>query len=395
MIAKILRYWSYFLRILPYIFIFFPVLVYSWFVKNRPRYQGLWLISERGDEARDNGYHLYRYIREMHPEINVYFVLSSESPDRDKIVKLGRETIEPKSPKHFLYYILAEKVISTHLHGAAPYGKAVLPFLKFMPKKKHVMLKHGVTKDNFAFKDNYIDLLVCVSRFELECLKNSSPKIKDAIQILGFCRYDKLIDKSSEERIILFMPTFRKWLEDLSRLPNRDKYFTQDSYFTHWNSLLNNRKLIEILEEKNLKLVFYPHYRIQKYIHNFHSISNNVVIADNKKFDIQELLTKSSLMVTDFSSVFFDFVYMKKPVIYYQFDKEDYRKKHYKEGAFSYELHGFGPVLNTEQEVVDYIQHVIDNNFEMDSMYSDRLEGFFEFRDNKNSERNFRAILEL
>ena len=41
-------------------------------------------------------------------------------------------------------------------------------------------------------------------------------------------------------------------------------------------------------------------------------------------------------MITDYSSVFFDFSYMRKPVIFYQFDEKKFRKAQYAEGYFSY-----------------------------------------------------------
>src|SRR5699024_8185426 len=387
---------SYFLRIFPYLYLFFPALVYSWFCRNKEAYKHIWLICERGDEARDNGYHLYKYIREHHPEVNVYFVITDTSPDLPKVEKY-QNMVKTNSFQHYLYFILAEKALSTHIHGAAPNGKACLPFLKLIPEKKHVFLKHGLTKDKFIFNDNYVDLLVCASRFELKSLKFSNDNIRKSIQLLGFCMYDKLIDKSKSRtrKVILIIPTFRRWLEDLSRLPNSDQHFREDPYFIKWNALINDRKLIDKLERSGMKIIFYPHYRTQKFIHNFKSNSKNVIIADNHDYDIQDLLINSSMMITDFSSVFFDFAYMKKPIVYYQFDKKTYRNKNYKEGTFVYENDAFGPVYNQHHEVVNYVIKIVDQSFLMEEVYINRLKGFFEFEDNKNTERNFRAISKL
>ena len=60
------------------------------FYKNKNEYKELWLVGERGDDARDNGYHFYRYLVEKHPEINARFVITPESKDREKIEKIGR-----------------------------------------------------------------------------------------------------------------------------------------------------------------------------------------------------------------------------------------------------------------------------------------------------------------
>ena len=71
------------------------------------------------------------------------------------------------------------------------------------------------------------------------------------------------------------------------------------------------------------------------------------------------MIKKSALLITDFSSVFFDFGYMKKPIIYYQFDNELFRSNHYKEGYFSYERDGFGPVATKENDLISYIKKLI------------------------------------
>ena len=39
------------------------------------KYRELWLVCERGNDARDNGYWFYRYLKEKHPEINARYVI--------------------------------------------------------------------------------------------------------------------------------------------------------------------------------------------------------------------------------------------------------------------------------------------------------------------------------
>ena len=66
----------------------------------------IWLIAEKRTEARDNGYHLFRYLRERHPEIEAYYVITADSPDREKVERLGH-VLTADSEEHFLYYIAA------------------------------------------------------------------------------------------------------------------------------------------------------------------------------------------------------------------------------------------------------------------------------------------------
>jgi len=70
----------------------------------------------------------------------------------------------------------------------------------------------------------------------------------------------------------------------------------------------------------------------------------------------------SSLLITDYSNLFFDFAYLKKPIIYTQFDYEEYRKTQYKKGYFDYTIHGFGPVCyNLECTITKIISKLAGN----------------------------------
>ena len=60
-------------------------------------------------------------------------------------------------------------------------------------------------------------------------------------------------------------------------------------------------------------------------------------------------------MITDYSSVFFDFAYMKKPLAYWQFDSERFFAEQYGKGYFKFD-EGFGPLCIQKDEVIDFIE---------------------------------------
>ena len=101
---------------------------------------------------------------------------------------------------------------------------------------------------------------------------------------------------------------------------------------------------------------------------------------------------RCSVLITDYSSVFFDVGYMEKPVIYYQFDQEEFRKYHYQEGYFFYEKHGFGPVVLTEEALLKALRECAQNDFRMQKEYRDRLDAFYPVRDAKNCERTYQIL---
>ena len=73
--------------------------------------------------------------------------------------------------------------------------------------------------------------------------------------------------------------------------------------------LLNSKELDYLIINHNLKVVFFLHRNMQRYIEAFQGVNEKIVIASWKDYDIQELLLTSKLMITDYSSVFFDMVY--------------------------------------------------------------------------------------
>ena len=159
--------------------------------------------------------------------------------------------------------------------------------------------------------------------------------------------------------------------------------------------MLNNPSLLRLLEEQDLKLIFYPHIELQKELDKFKSPSERIILASWRDYDVQSLLMRCNLLITDYSSVFFDVGYMEKPVIYYQFDVEDFLKYHYQKGYFSYEEHGFGPVVQTEEALVNAITECAGNDFQMQKEYQDRLEAFYPVRDVRNCERTYQILCRM
>ena len=103
-------------------------------------------------------------------------------------------------------------------------------------------------------------------------------------------------------------------------------------------------------------------------------------------------MKESAFLITDYSSIFMDFGYMQKPMIYYQFDEEKFRRGQYPEGYFSYRNNGFGPVCQTQEELLEQIENAIKNNLQNPEEYKKREEEFFLLRDQNNCARIYEEI---
>jgi CDP-glycerol glycerophosphotransferase len=362
---------------------------------NFYRNNDIWLISERPSDARDNGYFLFKYVRENHPEINAVYAIKKSSSDFRRIKELGN-WVEFGGFKHYIYYLSAIVNISSHISVGKP-GGTITSYLenKGFIKTKKAFLQHGVIQNtpNFClYQKSGADLFVCGAKPEYDFVLENFGYPKGNVQYLGLCRFDNLHNHISKKQILI-MPTWRVWLK--SEKVSMNNTFIDSDYFKNYNDLINNDYLINILETHNIDLIFYPHNDMQEFIDQFSTRSDNIVIANKTKYDLQQLLKESSLLVTDYSSVFFDFAYMKKPLMYFQFDKEDFYNRQYEQGYFDYEKHGFGPVYYKLDNLIEGIDYYIQKDFSMDKEYKKRSNVFFPLYDKSNCKRNFNAIKQI
>ena len=361
--------------------------------KTNRDYRRLWLVMERGFDARDNGYWFFRYLRERQPQINVCFVIDPDSPDYSRVSQLGR-TVRWRSLKHYLMYLAADMLIGTHVQPASPDLVAFyhLRRIGIRPRGRQAFLQHGIIGNKMKmmlYPGLKVDFFASGGKMEYDYLISEYGFPEGVIQYTGLCRFDNLIRGNAPAGEILVMPTWRG-----ADYP-RGEQFYGTAFYRQFQSLLENPRLVSLLEERDLRLVFYPHIELQDELDKFRPASERIILAGWKDYDVQTLLMRCSLLVTDYSSVFFDAGYMEKPVIYYQFDMEDFRKYHYQEGYFSAEKHGFGPVASTEEALINAIYECAGNDFRMEEKYRDRLKAFFPVRDGKNCERVYEAVSRL
>ena len=241
------------------------------------------------------------------------------------------------------------------------------------------------------YKNTKFNEFICGAKPEYEFVKKEFGYKEEAVKYLGFCRFDNLHNFKVKNQILI-MPTWRKWIPSLTwSEEDKDKgknEFLKTEYYTHYNKLINNKEFIQYLEENNMKAIFYLHYEMQGYRELFSTSCSNIIIADNNAYDVQELLKESKILITDYSSVAFDFAYMKKPIIYYQFDKERYDKNHYSRGYFNYERDGFGKVIYSSNNIV---KHICDIKLNY-KLYINKCENFFTINDSNNCKRYYEEI---
>ncbi|EJJ9766689.1 CDP-glycerol glycerophosphotransferase family protein, partial [Campylobacter coli] len=147
----------------------------------------------------------------------------------------------------------------------------------------------------------------------------------------------------------------------------------------------------KLCEKYSYTIVFNPHPNIIPYLKDF-NIPSYVKIA-NQSESLQKLFCNSSLMITDYSSVAFEMAYLNKPVLYYQFDQEDFFSSHtLQKGYFDYRKNGFGPVVEKEENLLKELENLLQDNCRVFGVYKDNIDSTFAFKDGKCCERIFKIL---
>lgn len=349
----------------------------------------IWIITEFGYEARDNGFSFFKYMRQHHSDVHCYYAIKKGSCDYSKVEKYGN-VINFGSFRHFAYWCAAQYIISSKTQGFCPSYYLSLLRKKFHLWGKYVFLQHGITKDDQKFlykKNSKIDLFICGAKPEYDDILSKYGYRENEISYTGFARFDDYMNLPSPKNQILVMPTWRRYVENVN--------FTDTVYYKTWNSFLNSKDITDLLDNNNYVLYFYLHPHFKDYFHHFSTNHPKIKILSFENLDLQQLIYESKVFITDFSSLAFDFAFLNRPVIYYQYDEQEYFANHYIKGYFDYRKDGFGPVCDTIQIVTQKIKEYTRLNGSIEQQYLKNGERFFVLRDNNNCYRIYNSIIKI
>lgn len=366
----------------------------------------LWLISDRFNKADDNGEHFFEYMIRNHPDKNVYYVLSKKSVDYERMSKKGK-VIDPHSNKYKLMFHRADYVVSSHAENYIfnPLGRGG-KYVQDLYYFKYIFLQHGVTLNNLSTWINVntkkMDLFVTSCEKEYNSLLEYKYYFdSEIVKLTGMPRFDGLLEKKQkikERKTIMLSLTWRRGLaSSIDRTTDGRVYsedFKNSEYFKNLNNLMNDKRLLKVLKEKGYKIRFIPHPNVLPQLDDF--TKNEYIEIEEGSVDYQKEFCENKLLVTDYSSVAFDFAFLKKPVVYFQNDIEEfYAGQIYEKGYFDFETMGFGPVIQDYDKLVETIIELVKDDCKLDKKYQKRIKNFFKFHDNKNCERVYNEIINL
>lgn len=360
---------------------------------NNPKH--IWLFMDKDSKADDNAEHLYRFVKEKHPNKTIFFSLRKDSVDWNRLQDDGFNLVDFESNEYFEILKKSEKILSSH-NSNAMLRNADKDDIKDI---EFAFLQHGVTHNNVssAFNNININTFVTASKFEFNDISGDLSEFKfpaHQVALCGFPRHDALYESSlnvSPDSIVI-MPTWRESIVGKYTGSGHQRTYNEDfkntEYCKKWSALLNNKNLMNASKKQNI--IFIPHPEIIPYIADL-NIPTFIEVIDPTSNKIQDIFVRATMLVTDYSSVSFDLAYIGKPIIYFQFDIDDFYGSHYRKGYFEYHRDGFGPVFESETKLTSAINSFVSGKLNLEK-YKKKADEFFLSRDGLNCHRAYLHI---
>lgn len=318
------------------------------------------LFFDRPMNADDNAEHLYEYFMVNHPEYTeAYFALNPKSADWARLEARGFKLVRMFSPEFYEKFLISDLVISSQIYNLRHKGKN-------LANSRFVYLQHGIQLNDmteWVLSKNF-DVFVATGKIEADYLGKLAPK--ETLNS-GLPRLESLARREGENRVLLFMPTWRLNLHQAS-----EEQFKKSHYFRAIDSLLRDPVLLDFLERTNrmLHVKLHPNVGHRASLFQF---SERIV---NSELSYREAFELAEGVFTDFSSAVLDASFIGTPIAYYQWDAEEFFMDQAYESRLDYRTEGLGPVFTAHSE---FIEHVVQEHYlEEKEEFSLRRERFFE-----------------
>lgn len=373
------------------------------------RNQNLWLFTSWfGKKYNDNSRIFFEYVNKNNPEINAVW-MSKDKKIVSNLRKEGFKAEKANSIRAMWLTSRAGKIFSTtgyEMFYGFTKGAEVYELWHGMPLKKILNdddfsggkirknllanILYKINKKFFVWKT--ITTLpnlftVSASDFFNPFLQSAFGLEKNRILPFGLPRIDALFANKKENliekirldfpncKIVLYMPTFRTgaWTKKPFN-PFCEKYGFEETEF------------LNFLSQRNVVCVYKPHFVDLNLMPNSSHRNRFIIINDDDYDELYNFVGQVDILITDYSSIYFDFIVTRKPVILAPFDLGEYLatcRAHY----FNYsELEGSR--ANNWREVEKIIE---EKKYEPVS--EEKLKQFAEYNDGRSCKKLFEYLV--
>ncbi len=271
-----------------------------------------------------------------------------------------------------------------------------MAFMRFKKEVKVVQLWHGCnTLKKFGQLSNVGQLkwlekkansrytTVVVSSNKMIKLHQEAFGVKrEKISVLGLPRMDALFeskeklekDKESfyktypelkNKKLVLYAPTFR------------------DNDLNMQDSRMNLNEVMEQLP--NAYQIITKYHPFVAY--NRTSVTGEKVIDVSNYEDLNTLLVVADVLITDYSSIIYEYAVLNKPIIFYAYDKDEYESK-IRGFYYNYEAYVPNKIVDSKETLIECLKDMMDRKYD----YGEFVNQYLDYKDTKSSERIFSKI---
>jgi len=355
------------------------------------------LIIDTTPYSGSNGYALYKFLKKMN---DCYEVELFQEDKSKRIQNYLKRTLKVKG---------AAVVISTH----------GIPCLLKRKKQLLIELWHGIPFKAMGLLEKSLDLrskkLAISSWNRVDVIVSSSVTYstlinacfgtyKNSYVITGFPRNDYLFDngklqelflknnkKFRGKRVILFVPTFRKGYINRVEGIERDKnvFGFEEFDMKVFDDFLGENRALLIVKLHPFEEEFYKKVYETMNLSNFYFLTSEML--ESSKIDLYEILPDVDLLITDYSSIYFDFLLLNKPII---FVKPDFEQYSIIRGVLlsPYDFWTPGPKVTSQDDLEKSISEIFSGKDNYAERRKELKDIFFEHQDGNSSERILQVI---
>lgn len=346
--------------------------------KNR-----IWLYCDSSKTVKDNAYYQFLHDVKKKDGIQRYYVYNPEADisgwfdesEKPYLIAYG-------SVKHRLYGLSAEKILTSFygLRDILSYPYGAFKYFSDLTNFDVIYLQHGVLHAHlptmYSLDRMMLDKEVISTNFEKESLCNNYCFEESCLIKSGMPRYNHIDKSKVPEKKILFAPSWRKFLvqpDGKGSWKPKEKAFLKSEFYQNINAFLTDPKLIKALEDNGYVLDFKPHPNFRMYDEYFKVNGKSVRLAEKTVDEFSY-----NIFITDFSSFVFDFVYLKRPILYFIPDMElfDAGLNHYRKLDMPFE-DAFGELVSSGDSAVDAVIKLVENGAKPEQKYMNRMDGLF------------------
>lgn len=267
---------------------------------------------------------------ELNNKIGDYFITTKKINDLKTIWKAGIWVTSTGLPIRFPFFN-NDRVIINLWHG--------------IPLKKVGILRNNISFVKkliikYIYANNYTFISTTSSKL-IDVMAKSFSVEKNKIKVLGEPRNEVIFSRNSKSVINKYINNLPEYDELILYAPTfREQYSTELFPFDDFNENELEKFLIE-----NKLILFIRTHPLEKKIKKFESIDRVYYLNNDKVSDIMEIINIFDLLITDYSSIYIDYLLLEKPVMFLDYDRDKYLK--FRGFNFDYDKVTPGPKPNS------------------------------------------------